>query len=179
MNTEWKKVAEQIKYGAVGILPTDTIYGVAASVFSPASIERIYEAKGRELSKPFIILISNVDQLKDLGIRVELSNGLKAYWPGPISVIFPADDTLAYIHRDTNSLAVRLPDAAHLRQLIEVTGPIVATSANKSGEEYISDMKLIKSKLPSLDFYLDGTVGDTPSRLARMNENGDIEWLKR
>lgn len=172
---------QKIINGAVGVLPTDTIFGIAASVYNSGSLERIYLTKGRDFNKKLIHLISDVNQLKNLGININDSQKetLSSVWPGPVSIEFVCDDTVPYLHKNTYKIAVRLPDKKWLRDLIDKTGPIVATSANISGSPTPSTIFEIKRQLPGLDFYVDGPVGTEPSRLARLDTNGVIEWLAR
>lgn len=175
------EVVQKIINGAIGVMPTDTIYGVVASVRYPAVIDRIYELKDRLKTKPFVILVSNTKQLKELKIDTnkDQSSALDDLWPGPNSVILQSDESMRYIHLGLNSLAVRQPKAKWLRDLIDQTGPIVATSANISGQEYVGDIIVIKSKLQNLDFYIEGPTSTKPSRLIRLLEDGTIQELPR
>lgn len=183
MNQEQiKLVVEKINKGQVGVIPTDTVYGIVSSVFNESSIERIYAECLRPKDKPFIILISCQSQLKNLEVKlnskqIELVNML---WPGPISIILPNNtDKFSYLHRGMNSLAIRLPDLQFLQKIIDQTGPIVATSANLSGLPTPQNIEDIKKQLPTLDFYVSGKVGTTPSRLVRLSSEGTLEWLDR
>lgn len=162
-------------------MPTDTIFGVVASVKYESSIRRIYHAKQRDHSKKLIHLIGSTKQLGDLGVlltEVELK-AIKKVWPGPVSIEFSCDDTLPYLHKNTYKIAVRLPKSAWLRDFVKETGSIVATSANIAGEENGTNIEQIKRHLAGLDFYIDGPVGKTPSQLVKINESGDIIWLDR
>jgi len=172
---------EAIRNGAVGVMPTDTIYGVVASVRFPEALERIYEVKGRPKNKQMIHLISSLKQLKELGIKLNQAqqDSLNGVWPGPVSVILESDDTLPTSHGGTFTIAVRLPNKTELIDALEKTGPVVATSANVSGEPTPQNIEEIKTQLPGLDFYIEGVVGSTPSRLARMHTDGTLEYLER
>ena len=149
-----------LKEGGVGVVPTDTLYGICASALSQKAVERIYEIKGRDEGKPFIILISSVGELKYFGI--ELSIEQKAYldtvWPGPVSVILPcALKKLSYLHRGTNALAFRLPKSPKLRAFLKETGPLVAPSANPQGLEPAHTVAEAKKYFTSgVDFYIAG-----------------------
>lgn len=174
------QVINLIKAGGVGVLPTDTIFGIVAGVNFPESIQRIYAVKNRPADKRFIILIGNRGQLPALGINPSEKQlkALNEYWPGPVSIDLMCDDTLPHLHDEKFSIAVRLPAETWLRRLINETGPIVATSANLSGEATLNNIEDIKSKLPELDFYLDGPVSSEPSRVGKLDENGNIFWLR-
>jgi L-threonylcarbamoyladenylate synthase len=174
------QVITTIKNGGVGVMPTDTIYGVVASVKFPEAIERIYSAKKRPNDKRFIVLIGNRGQLPSLGINPNLKQVevLNEFWPGPFSMAMACDDTLPYLHNEKFSIAVRLPAETWLRHLINETGPIVATSANISNEATPNNIEDIKSQLPGLDFYIEGPVNAEPSKLGILNEKGEVFWLR-
>lgn len=171
-----------IKGGGVGVMPTDTIFGIVASALNPSSVARVYTEKARASSKPFVILVANYDQLPTIGINVKSSTLelLTRIWPASVSILLPCPDSrFEYLHRGTGELAVRMPDNTSLSEFVDKTGPIVATSANVSGHPTPTNITDIKKQLPSLDFYVDGHTGTTPSRLARLGDDGTLEWLQR
>lgn len=170
-----------IKNGAVGVMPSDTIYGIFGTVFNQAVSDRIHGIKGRDDSKRFIILIGNRGQLPSLGISLSEKqlSALNEVWPGPVSVVLDCDDSLEHIHKGYSDIAVRLPADTNLRRFLNETGPVIATSANLSSQPTPSDINQIKQQLPGLDFYIEGPVSEAPSRLARLEKNGQITWLNR
>jgi tRNA A37 threonylcarbamoyladenosine synthetase subunit TsaC/SUA5/YrdC len=89
------------------------------------------------------------------------------------------NDQLSYLHRGSNSLAIRLPDNQSLRAFLLKTGPIVATSVNRSGQPFLKTIDEIKRTIPGLDFYIEGPATDQPSRLVRLGASGELEWLSR
>lgn len=175
------KIIDSIKSGGVGVIPTDTIYGLVASVHRTEALDRIYEIKKRDHSKKLVHLIGDVKQLKVLGVTLDTSAllSLQHIWPGPVSVEFGCDNTLPYLHKNTYCIAVRLPDDDYLRELILKTGPIVATSVNESGRPFMNNISEIKRAYPGLDFYQQGTVKAQPSKLARLRSDNVIEYLSR
>ncbi|MBU2101134.1 threonylcarbamoyl-AMP synthase [Patescibacteria group bacterium] len=178
-----EKEIEMLKNGAVGVMPTDTIYGLVASAFFRRAVERIYELKSRDYDKPFIILLSSIDDLKRFEIEIEdsIKNKLMEFWPGPVSVVLPCHSLeYKYLHRGGGALAFRVPADKDLRDFISGTGPLVAPSANPQGgapAENIEDVK--KYFGASVDFYIDGgeLKGD-PSTLIKFGEDG-IEILRQ
>ncbi len=122
-----KEIADALMGGAVVLMPTDTIYGLHAVAANETAVARIAEMKGRDENKPFIVLASATSQFPDLGITAspEIVNALDSIWPAPLTAILP---------RGGKSLAVRIPALDWLRALIERTGPLISTSANRSGE---------------------------------------------
>jgi L-threonylcarbamoyladenylate synthase len=163
-------------------MPTDTIYGIVASVKFPKAIERIYKLTGRPDAKPFIILVSDLPHLNKLKIEINETQKqvLSSLWPGPVSAILPSpSDSMDYIHRGKKSIAVRMPELQWLRDLISKTGPIVATSANRSGEPTPDNIAEIERSLPDFDFYVGGPVSQEPSRLVRVEIDGSLHWVTR
>lgn len=154
------KEIEILKAGGVGIVPTDTLYGICASAFSPKAVERIYAIKGRSEAKPFIILISSVDDLKKFGIKLSAENiaYLDTTWPAAVSVILPCPlKKYAYLHRGVMSLAFRVPKSKKLRDFLDATGPLVAPSANPQGEEPAHTIAEAKKYFgDQVDFYMAG-----------------------
>lgn len=127
--------------GGVGVLPTDTIYGIVGSTLNKKTVERIYRLRERSAKKPMIILISSLADLKLFGIALNKKEHalVRRVWPGKVSVVMPvargaAARKFAYLHRGTKSLAFRMPEPAWLRALLKKTGPLVAPSANLEGQ---------------------------------------------
>jgi L-threonylcarbamoyladenylate synthase len=115
------------------VYPTDTIYGILGNALSKSVVSKIYKIKGRDENKPFIILISRIEDLKLFGVKlsIEQNRFLENVWPGKVSVILPCKSKkFSYLHRGTNSLAFRFPKKKSLQALLEKTGPLVAPSAN-------------------------------------------------
>ncbi len=177
-----------LKEGKIGILATDTIYGIVASAFSKKAVEKIYKTKGRDENKPFIILISSINDLKKFGFSLSPTQKtfLKTTWPGPVSVIVPCTSTgvqrkLKYLHRGTNSFAFRMPKKKSLLALLQKTGPLVAPSANPQGKEpaktIIEAEKYFEKKV---DFYIDeGRKDGKSSKLLKIETDGSIVVLRK
>ena len=172
-----------IKNGGVGVIPTDTIYGIVGSVFSKQAVGRIYKIKNRPDNSPFIILISSLKDLENFNIKInkEMAKILEKFWPGKVSIIFPCNlSKYKYLHRGTKSLAFRLPDKKTLIELIKKTGPIVAPSANLSNEKPAENIKEARKYFrDSIDFYLSGgTLKSKPSVLIRLENDNEIKILR-
>jgi L-threonylcarbamoyladenylate synthase len=160
--------------GGVGVLPTDTVYGIAARATDQSAVARMYALKKRE-HKPGTVIAADIEQLVSLGLESRYLDSIAQYWPGPISFIIPAGDTLAYLHQDVGGLAVRVTDSKAMRALLNKTGPLVTSSANQPGEppantvdeawQYFQDQ---------VDFYVDGgdLAGHQPSTLVRTTDTG-------
>jgi tRNA threonylcarbamoyl adenosine modification protein (Sua5/YciO/YrdC/YwlC family) len=142
------EIAKVLADGAVVLLPTDTIYGLHALALDEAAVARVADIKGREETKPFIVLASSIEQLKPLGITAapELMAALASLWPAPLTAILPLESPIA-ASRGALTLAVRIPALEWLRELVERTGPLVSTSANRSGEPAVADPSLLARDL--------------------------------
>jgi len=139
------ELADVLRGGGVALLPTDTIYGLHAVAADEKAIARIKELKGRDADKPFVIIASSTDQLIALGAAVPA--GLGEIWPAPLTAVLACGE---------RTIAARVPNLAWLRALLERTGPLVSTSANRSGEAPITTPEMLARDLQNgLDALLD------------------------
>jgi L-threonylcarbamoyladenylate synthase len=164
------EAAQKINEGLIGVIPTDTVYGLVAPAFNEIAVARVYEVKGRDEGKPFIILISTISEMDKFGALVDanVEDFLMNNWPGALSVIVPVHNPdFEYLHRGTDSLAFRQPQDEKLQALLRETGPIVAPSANPQGEKPASNIDEAKRYFKDkVDFYVDGgTLESEPSTI--------------
>lgn len=167
--------AKQLKSGAVAVIPTDTIYGIVGSAKIPSVVEKIYRLRKRASTKPMIILTSSIKQILGLGVKITLKQKevLGKLWPNQISVVVYCDSkNLQYLHRGKNSLALRIPDNEFLINLLEITGPIVAPSANFEGEKPAKNIGEAKKYFKdSVSFYIDaGELDSPPSTVIKLKK---------
>jgi L-threonylcarbamoyladenylate synthase len=156
--------------GTIGVIPTDTVYGVVARAEDTEAVGRLYKLKKRE-DKPGTLIAASIAQLELLGLKHRYLKAVEQYWPGAISVIIPTSDPkLVYLHKDKYSLAVRIPKERWLNDLMKQTGPLLTSSANPPGEptaETIEQSKKYFNK--DVDFYIDGgKLNGPPSTLIRV-----------
>lgn len=163
-----------LKSGGVGLLPSDTIYGLSCVALNRASVERIHKIKRRDKTKPFVILISRIEQLNDLGIITTDAAPALRYWPGKMTLICEALKAPDWLQMGTATLAVRQPDYSKLRELIDKVGPIVSTSANLSGGQPADSVKQARGYFgDKLDFYVDaGRLAGQPSTIVKSSFKG-------
>jgi L-threonylcarbamoyladenylate synthase len=169
------EVIEIIKKGGIGVLATDTIYGLVASALQKESVERVYAVRQRELEKPMIILISSLDDLDIFGVEINNQEKMKisSLWPGKVSVILPChNNKLEYLHRGTKSLAFRWPKKSDLEDLIRKAGPLVAPSANISGHSPANNIKEAQKYFGNgVDYYVDeGAIASEVSTIVKFVE---------
>lgn len=158
----------------VGVLPTDTLYGLVARASSPAAVERMYGLKHRE-RKPGTTIAASVDQLIDLGIdRAQLAQ-IERFWPAPLSVVLKLSDQLHYLHQGVGESPFRVVADEKLRMLLDQTGPLVTSSANMPGEPPAHNIREAEAYFGDhVDFYVDGgEIGArNPSTIARLTDTG-------
>lgn len=149
------KLSEMIISGKIGILPTDTIYGLVASAKSPEAASRILLLKGRD-KKPGTMIAGSVEQLVGLGIKKRYLKAVENYWPAPVSIVLPIPDDLDYLHAGRKSLPVRVTDKPGLYELLLKTGPLITTSANMPDEKPAENLGEAREYFgDKLDFYVD------------------------
>jgi tRNA threonylcarbamoyl adenosine modification protein (Sua5/YciO/YrdC/YwlC family) len=166
-----------LKPGAVGVIPTDTLYGLVARAADQAAVARLYALKDRH-HKPGTVIAASIDQLVDLGIKRRYLTAVQQFWPGAVSVEIPHQ--IGYLNQDTGRQAFRIPDDEKLLELLRQTGPLQTTSANlpdKTPAATVEEAKRIFGD--SVDFYVDG--GDLsehqPSTIIRIVDDA-IEVIR-
>lgn len=180
MKKNIEKIIKILKDDGVGVMPTDTIYGLVGSAYSKKAVEKIYQIKKRDKNKPFIVLISSIFDLEKFGIKKTFSI-LKEVWPGKVSVILPcALPKFKYLHRGTKSIAFRLPDNKSLTEIIKSTGPLVAPSANPESLKPAENVTQAKKYFGyNVDFYLSGKNSKSKSSvLIKINKDSKIEVIR-
>jgi len=164
MSTLADAAVQLLQPGAVGVIPTDTVYGLVSRASDPVAVARLYASKLRE-HKPGTIIAANIGQLEALGLKHRYVKAVEQFWPGAISVIIPcADPGLAYLHQAKMSLAVRIPESPALQQLLQQTGPLLSSSANQPGKSPAINIAQARDYFgDTIDFYVDG--GDLSAQL--------------
>ena len=164
------------------VYPTDTIYGLHTSAFNKKGVEKIYQLKGRIENKPFIILISELEDLKKFGVILnqKTKDYLEKLWPGPVSVILEVpSEKFKYLHRGTKTLAFRIPKFPFLQKILKESGPLVSTSVNPAGQKPAKNIKEAQEYFgKKVDIYIDrGELNNPPSTVIKI-ENGKVEILR-
>ncbi len=163
-----------LRNDGIGVLPTDTLYGIVGSAFSKKAVERIYKIKGRNSKKPFIVLISSIKELNKFNIKLNknIRNKILRLWPGKVSIIFPCRN-FRYLHRGTKSVAFRIPNNKKLIYILRKTGPLVAPSCNPEGEKPAETIKEARKYFgDKVDFYLNnGKLKSKPSTIIEVKDD--------
>ncbi len=165
LSGEVRRAAEIIRRGGIVAYPTETYYGLAVDPFNPAALRRLFQMKQRSPDKPVLTLIAQCSQLSLVARQIpDIYEPLWVrFWPGPLSLVFPAHDRLPDLMTGgTGTVGVRISSHPVARFLVEAAaGPITATSANLSGRPAAVNADQVRNQLgDSLDMIIDG--GETP-----------------
>jgi len=150
---------QAIGRGDLIVMPTDTVYGVAADAFSPAAVQRLLDAKGRGRDQPPPVLIGTKETLSALAESVPepVERLVEAFWPGGLTIVLPAQPSLVWDLGETlGTVAVRMPEGRVALELLAETGPLAVSSANLTGRAAaISALDAEKMLGESVAVYLD------------------------
>jgi len=174
------------------VMPTDTVYGIAADAFSPLAVTMLLASKGRSRQMPPPVLIPRVNALDGLATDVPADARALAqvFWPGGLTLILHAQPSLDWDLGDTKgTVALRMPDDHLALDLLSMTGPLAVSSANRTGQEAAQTASEARLQLAeSVEVYLEGgfrpvkgtnavpsTIVDATSTPFRVVRQGAIE----
>lgn len=144
------------------VMPTDTVYGIAANAFSAAAVQRLLEAKGRNRTMPPPVLIAHSGVLDGLADQVsdEARALAQAFWPGGLTLICHSQPSLQWDLGETQgTVALRVPDDDVARELLTQTGPLAVSSANRTGLPAATTVEQAREMLQDkVSAYLDAGV---------------------
>ena len=169
------RTAEALADGSVVAIPTDTVYGLACRSAFAASVSRIYELKGRPSDKPLPWLIPDADSVLGFvnAVPRPATKLIDRFWPGPLTLV---------LGDEPHSVALRLPDHDALREILRrAGGPVVATSANASGQPPATSADdVARSFEGRVDLVLDGGTASLgrESTIVRVFPNGRTAVLR-
>ncbi|MHA7269639.1 L-threonylcarbamoyladenylate synthase [Arthrobacter sp. HLT1-20] len=142
------------------VMPTDTVYGVAADAFSPQAVATLLAAKGRGRNMPPPVLIPRIGTMEGLATEIpdDARKLAEKYWPGPLTLIFHAQPSLTWDLGDTvGTVALRVPDDQLALDLLTLTGPLAVSSANRTGQPAAQTASEARAQLAeSVEVYLEG-----------------------
>ncbi len=168
-----------IKNGGVGVLPTDTVYGLVCDAANPAAVAKLYALKHRE-QKPGTTIAADADQIISLGIAKDAVQSVERFWPG-VSIELLWGEQGMYLHQGTGRSAFRVVADESLRQFLQKTGPLLTSSANLPGQPPVNTLDEAHTYFgDSVDFYVDGgnLSGRQSSTLIRVVD-GVVEVLRQ
>jgi tRNA threonylcarbamoyl adenosine modification protein (Sua5/YciO/YrdC/YwlC family) len=174
---------EALQRGELVVLPTDTVYGIAADAFSPAAVARLLEAKGRGRDMPTPVLVPSrrtLDGLADV-VPQAARDLVDAFWPGALTIVLRHAATLAWDLGDTRgTVGVRMPLDRVALAVLERTGPLAVSSANRSGLPPAADAAEAARQLgTAVEVYLDGGPAGEPVPSTIVDLTGPVPAVLR
>ena len=180
-----RKAEDVLIKGGVIAYPTDTVYGLGANAMNEEAVRKIFLFKKRDESKPLLLVVSKEFNLKEIVTEVspQAVKLIKAFWPGPLTIIFKASNTLSsFLTGGTGKIGVRVPDNAIVLRLLSICRfPITSTSANPSGMEEAKTAEQVKNYFPGkIDLIINGGEShqNLPSTIVEI-EKGELKILRK
>lgn len=181
----WSAVTDALNVGDVVILPTETVFGIAARADMADAISKIYALKGRDFDKPLAVCVRDMAQAQTLAIFDANARALaKQFWPGPLTLVLNAKNNIAIDPRalgeidGIRTIALRCPDANWASSLKQ---PLALTSANKSGEpdavRYVDAVSSFDGQI-TMGLRTDAALSGAPSTIVRLAD-GNITILRQ
>lgn len=141
--------AQLLNQGHVVALPTDTVYGLAASLKQPKAIKKIFDLKHRASEKALPVMVSSIEMLRPLVIQIpkRAEQVMQYYWPGALTIVLLKSKLLPdEVTQGKPSVAVRIPQHPFCLALLEQAGPLAVTSANRSGAPALVTYDAVKAQ---------------------------------
>ena len=156
-----EEMAQILKNDGVISVPTDTVFGICASINSKIAYKKLQKIKNRPLNKSFPVMCANEKQIKEIAIVNEVAEKLiKTFMPGPITIVLKRNNKLPqYVTNGKDTIAIRMATSKAIEKLITILGcPIFMTSANQSGMPECTNLDEIEKACPLLDGMMEGEV---------------------
>lgn len=178
-----ENLVQILRDGGVVVFPTDTVWGVGASIESVEGIEKFYQVKKREAEKPSQVLVADREMAQKYGVIEGVAAELaEKWWPGGLTLVVPAREKVPEsVRQGRETVGLRVPDHKDCRQLIEKLGSgLVASSANFTGGVAPKVYGEIDPKLLEIvDGVMEGLAGGrTSSSVVAVGENGEMQVLR-
>ncbi|MCE5291132.1 MAG: threonylcarbamoyl-AMP synthase [Nocardiaceae bacterium] len=172
-----------LQAGQLAVIPTDTLYGLAADAFSPEAVAGLLQAKGRGRDMPVAVLVGSWHTIDGLsqGVTPQARELIRAFWPGGLSLVVRQAPSLAWDLGNTNgSVMVRMPLHPVAIELLREVGPLATSSANISGQPAATTADQANAQLGDLvSVYLDGGPCVTAVASTIVDLTGDAPRILR
>ncbi|MHB1088239.1 MAG: L-threonylcarbamoyladenylate synthase [Acidimicrobiales bacterium] len=171
---------EALAQGQVVAVPTDTVYGVAASLNRPEAIAALFSLKRRPTTVALPVLVASLEQIEALGVQwPERARRLaEAMWPGPLTIVVAVPERVAELVGATSPTAgFRIPDDVGLRDILARSGPLCVTSANSHGDVPCQNAQQVRAAFegsPLLAGVVDG--GDRAGTVSTVVQLDASSW---
>lgn len=160
-----RKARQAIAQGKLIVLPTDTVYGIAADAFNSEAVASLLAAKGRDRQSPPPVLVANIEAIAALAGHVPspIVKLAEAFWPGPLTIVLPVQPSLSWDLGDTGgTVALRIPRHDVTLEILQETGPLAVSSANLTGKAAATNAEQAAEMLgSSVEVILDSGQSDT------------------
>jgi L-threonylcarbamoyladenylate synthase len=182
-STGLERAADAVRRGELVVLPTDTVYGLGTDAFSPDAVAGLLAAKGRGRDLPVPVLVGSPRTLD--GIATQISPAarslVEAFWPGGLTLVAKVQPTLQWDLGETGgTVAVRMPLHLVAIELLQETGPMAVSSANKSGHPPATTAdEAIEQLGEAVSVYLDGGPAGEPVPSTIVDVSGPVPRLLR
>lgn len=154
------RAKEYLKQGKLVIYPTDTVYGIAANIYSKDGVSKVFTSKKRSINKPLSICLAELESINDVAFMDnEMETLVEQLFPGPFTVIMRKKNVVSHLlTAGTNKIGIRIPDNKLSRDLAS-DFPITSTSANISGVNVPESPKEVVEQLgDAADLVLDAGI---------------------
>jgi len=177
------RAAKILRDGRLVAYPTETYYGVAADPWQAAALERLLVLKGRSPRAPLPLILPGRDHLAAVVAEVPVAAEalMDRHWPGPLTLVLPARQGLPSPLVSPDGVGVRLsPDPVATGLAMRLDAPLVATSANRTGEPPALTVDEVAWRLPGVDLAVDGgpATGGQPSTVVAVSLAGKVKVLR-
>ncbi len=152
-------IAEWLRGGGIAAFPTETVYGLGASVWNPAAVRAVFDTKGRPADNPLIVHVATFPQLRQVArdIPEAARDLIRTCWPGPLTLVLHKRDAVPdIVSGGLPTVAVRMPDHRLTLELIRLAGPLVGPSANRSGRPSPTKAEHVRADFGTTFPILDG-----------------------
>jgi L-threonylcarbamoyladenylate synthase len=169
----------KLQQSQVAVIRTDTLYGLVTKAGDREAVEKVYELKGRDFTKPCIVLVASKEEIGQYGTVVE---EISAQYSGAVTIVVPKTIEPDWVTRGGSTAAYRIPKDETLQILLRETGPLIAPSANLEGQPPARNIEEAKRYFgDKVDYYIDGgEVPETtqPSKIIEVLESGETKELR-
>jgi L-threonylcarbamoyladenylate synthase len=178
MNDEITAISSCLLNGGAVVIPTDTVFGLAASPLHQAGVDKIFELKMRSKTQNLPIMVASQKQLDEMGVElneVAIKCLNSQFMPGALTLVlgFKTEPTLDWL-KGREEIAIRIPNNERLLAVLEKTGPLLVTSANRNGSPFTPDNipDILAELNGTPDLIIDGTPGESqPSTIVNCRVN--------
>lgn len=181
--SNFEKILSVIRNGGIFIYPTETVWALGCIALNKSSVDKIYQLKKREKSKPLICLIDDFKRISKYAVLPESKIATKLKLHNHPTVIYQkAKPNLKHVASENNEIAIRITPINELKKIIKMlNAPIISTSANISGQPFPVNFNDIDKNISSaVDLMLNFEVESTgiPSTIIRIDETGELQYLR-